>query len=344
MNSRANPANPMKITISEIAKIAGVSKTTVSRVLNNKPDVDPATREKILALISETGFQPNAFAKAISQQNSRYIGLLIPHKAEYVFSNPFYTEVMRGVSTEVDSRGYYLLLCYAHEVNYLDIYRQKRVDGFILLSPGSYHRNIIDSLNEENVPFVSTAKISDQESMTFVDIDNFRAGMLVMEHLISLGHQRIAYIGKPTLTSSIERMESHRAVLEKYHLPYDPAMVLVTEKSSIESGHDTTLELLRLPKPPTAIFLANDVMAFGAIQAIHESGLRVPEDISVVGFDDVPQASYVNPPLTTVRQPAFEKGVCAAHLLIDWLEGEDVQKAQILEVELVVRESTAPAP
>src|SRR5512140_2631496 len=160
----------MKITIDEIAKLAGVSKTTVSRVLNKKPDVDPATRERILALISEYDFQPNAFAKAISLQNSRYIGLLVPHKAAYIFSNSFYTEVMRGVSTEVDSCGYYLLICYAHEVNYLDIYKQKRVEGFVLLSPGSYHKGIIESLKTEQVPFVSTAKVTNEE-MVYVDID-----------------------------------------------------------------------------------------------------------------------------------------------------------------------------
>jgi len=332
----------MKITIGEIAKIAGVSKTTVSRVLNEKPDVDPATREKILSLISEYDFQPNAFAKAISQQKSRHIGLIIPHKAEYVFSNPFYTEVMHGVSSEVDAQGYYLLLCYAHEVNYLDIFKQKRVDGFVLLSPGSYHKHIIDSLNAAEAPFVSTAKISDEESMCFVDVDNYHGGTLVMEHLVSLGHQKIAFIGKPKLTSSLDRLNSYKAALEKYHLPQVPDWVLITDTSSIETGHNTTQKLLQGKDVPTAIFLANDVMAIGAVYAAHECGLRVPEDLSIVGFDDIPLARYVNPPLTTVRQPAFEKGVQAARSLIQCLEKGAPPRSRILDLELVIRASTAP--
>jgi LacI family transcriptional regulator len=332
-----------KITIGEIASMAGVSKTTVSRVLNKKPDVDPATREKILALISEYDFQPNAFAKAMSLQNSHYIGLLVPHKAEYIFSNSFYTEVMRGVSTEVDSCGYYLLICYAHEVNYLDIYKQKRVEGFVLLSPGSYHKSIIESLRTENVPFVSTAKVTNEE-MVYVDIDNFYGGSLVMEHLIALGHRRIAYVGKPSLISSIERMNSHQAVLQKYGLPYDPSLVLVTNNSSIEDGYQYTQQLLQHANPPTAIFLANDIMAVGAMKAIQQAGLRVPQDISVAGFDDIPLASYSNPPLTTVHQPAYEKGVEATRLLIDALEMHTAPTCKILDVELVVRGSTGPAP
>jgi len=333
----------MKITIGEIANLAGVSKTTISRVLNNKPDVDPATREKILAIIAEYNFQPNAFAKAISLQNSHYIGLLVPHKVEYIFSNAFYTEVMRGVSTEVDACGYYLLICYAHAGNYLDIYNQNRVEGFVLLSPGSYHKGIIETLKAEKVPFVSTAKVTNEE-MVYVDIDNFHGGTLVMEHLISLGHRRIAYIGKPSLISSIERMNSHEAVLKKYGLPCDPSLVLISDSSSIEDGYQNTQQLLNNPNRPTAIFLANDIMAVGAIKAIQEAGLRVPEDISVAGFDNIPLASYSNPPLTTVHQPAYQKGVVATQLLIQQLEKKETPSSRILDVELVIRGSTGPVP
>lgn len=333
----------MKITIGEIARIAGVSKTTVSRVINNKPDVDPFTRQKILDLIDQYSFQPNAFAKAISLQKSNHIGLIIPHKAEYVFSNPFYTEVMRGVSTEIDEQGYYLLICYAHEVNYLDIYRQKRVEGFVLLSPGSFHQDIIETLDAENVPFVSTAKISDEQNMVFVDVDNFHGATLVMEHLVSLGHRRIAYIGKPSLKSSIDRLNGYRSVLQKYGHPVDESLVLVTDTSSVESGYAYTQKLLERPDVPTAILLANDVMAIGALQALQASGVRLPEDLSVAGFDDIPFAQYANPPLTTVRQPAYEKGLHAARILIESLENKSTPESLILDVELVVRHSTGPA-
>jgi LacI family transcriptional regulator len=334
----------MKITITEIAKIANVSKTTVSRVLNNKPDVDPSTREKILSLITEYDFQPNAFAKAISLQKSNYIGLLVPHEVEYVFSNPFYTEVMRGVSTEVDRQGYYMVTCYAHEHNYLDIYKQKRVDGFILLSPGSFHQNIIEALSANNVPFVSTALISDEEQTPHVDVDNKEGAVQVMEHLVALGHRRIAYISKPSLKSSQDRFEGYREVMDRYGLSYDENSYPMVNSSSVECGYENTQKLLALPRPPTAIFLANDVMAIGAIQAIQETGLTVPGDISVVGFDDIPLGRYLTPPLTTVRQPAFEKGLNAARILIEHLENKTPQHSMILDVELIVRKSTGPVP
>ncbi len=333
-----------KVTIGEIARLAGVSKTTVSRVLNEKPDVDPRTRQRILDLIDEYSFQPNAFAKAISLQKSSHIGLIIPHNAQYVFSNPFYTEVMRGVSTEVDQSGYFLVLCYTHETNYLDIYRQKRVDGFVLLSPGSYHSAIIDSLNREKVPFISTAKISSEEAMTYVDVDNYYGATLAMEHLVQLGHQRIAYIGKPTLQSSQDRLRGYQHVMEKHALALRDDWMLITDTSSVEGGYQYTQKLLSNHDIPTAIFLANDVMAIGAIHAIQESGRSVPDDISVVGFDDIPLARYQNPALTTIRQPTFEKGILAARSLINTLETGLPPKSTTLDVELVVRQSTtAPA-
>lgn len=333
----------MNITIDEIARIAGVSKTTVSRVLNKRPDVHPATRQKILSLIEQYDFQPNAFAKAISLQKSMNIGLIIPHQASYVFSNPFYTEVMRGVSTEVDQQNYYLLICYAHEHNYMDIYRQKRVDGFVLLSPGSFHKEIVETLNNENVPFVSTAQISEEDKMVFVDVNNFLAAESVIQHLISLGHKRIAYIGKPTLKSSMDRRDGYQSALKNAGIQPDDRLVIVTESSSIDSGYSATKNLLTLDLPPTAIFLANDVMALGAINAIQSDGKRVPEDISVVGFDDIPLASIISPALTTVWQPAFEKGTNAARILIEYLQNGVPPQSLILDTRLVLRNSTGIA-
>jgi LacI family transcriptional regulator len=334
----------MSVTIAELARMAGVSKTTVSRVINNKPDVDPATREKILGLIDTYQFQPNAFAVAMSQQKSRHIGLLIPHEAEYVFSNPFYTEVMRGVSTEVDAQDYYLVMCYAHEVNYLDIYKQKRVDGFVLLSPGSFHHHIIHSLTESGVPFVSTAKVFEEEGMVYVDVDNFYGATLVMEHLVGLGHRRIAFIGKPTLQSSIDRLNGYRQVLKTHNLPEDTSLELTVDRSSAERGHDFALQLLRRSDPPTAIMLANDILALGALQAAQEIGLNVPGDVSITGFDDIPFARHAYPPLTTVRQPSYEKGVAAAHMLIQLLEQKAPPASYDLPVELVIRGSTGAVP
>lgn len=329
------------MTIEEIAKIAGVSKTTVSRVINNKPDVNPETRELIKGLISKYDFQPNAFAKAISLKKSNNIGLIIPYEAEYIFSNPFYVEVMRGVSTEVNRRGYYLVICYPHDHNYVDIYKQKRIDGFILMSPGSFHKNIIQSLFEVKAPFVATAKITGEKDMISVDVDNYYGATLAVEHLISLGHRRIGFVGKPSLTSSQDRLSGYKDVLRKYNIPYDERLVQIPETSSVKSGYIAMNEMLNSEVKPTAVFLANDVMAVGAVNAVRENGKSVPEDISIVGFDDIPMAGFVNPPLTTIRQPAFEKGVRAAKMLIQYLERKQKPKSVNLGVELVVRKSTA---
>lgn len=331
----------MKITIDEIAKIAGVSTTTISRVLNNKPDVSPETREKILTIISEYDFMPNAFAKAISLQKSHSIGLLIPHEANYIFSNPFYVEVMRGVSTEIDRLGYFLFICYPHEQNYLDIFKQKRVDGFILLSPGSFHRGIIDSLISLEVPFVSTSKVPEEKSLIYVDVDNFLGATLVMEHLIGLGHQRIAFVGKPTLVSSVDRLNGYTATLNKYQIPIDDSLIKIAEEASIQGGSNVMNEFLKLENPPTAVLLVNDMLAIGAIRAIQARSGVVPDDMSIVGFDDVPLAENIFPSLTTVRQPAFEKGRRAASMLVHYLEDKKKLKSQILGIELIIRNSTS---
>ncbi|NPV87651.1 MAG: LacI family DNA-binding transcriptional regulator [Anaerolineae bacterium] len=328
------------ITIDEIARLAGVSKTTVSRVLNNKPDVSQQTRETIMALIEQYDFHPHALAKAISLQKSQSIGLIIPHEAQYIFSNPFYVEVMRGVSTEVDRLGYYLLICYPHSQNYVDIYKQKRVDGFIILSPGSLHKNIFKSLYDAEAPFISTSMIPDEKEMVYVDVDNKRGARLAMEHLISLGHRRIAFIGKPRLASSIERLNGYRETLQEHGIAYDDNLVMISGDASISGGCSAAHEMLRRANP-TAFFLVNDLLAMGAIKAIQESGLNVPRDVSVIGFDDIPLSECIYPPLTTIRQPAFEKGVRAARLLVQYLEKKKKPKSQLLDVDLVVRNSTA---
>lgn len=332
------------ITISEIAELAGVSKTTVSRVLNERPDVNPETRERILAIIAEHDYQPNVFAKAISLQKSHNIGLLIPHTPDYIFTNQYYVEVLRGVSTAVDSAGYSLLICYAHERNFIDIYKQQKVDGFILLSPGAFHYDIIDALDSVGAPFISTSQISNSDDLPYVDIDNCYGGTLAVDHLIGLGHERISFVGKPTMFSSQERLEGYRATLTLNGLPYDERLVHVAETSSIESGYKITAEILQGDLMPTAFFLANDIMAIGSIKAIFDQGLRVPQDVSVVGFDDILLASYTAPPLTTVWQPAFQKGVEAIQMLMEYLDDGETPPSRTLDIELKVRETTAPPP
>ncbi len=334
----------MRINIEKIAKIAGVSKTTVSRVINKKPDVKPSTREKILKIISEYGFHPNIFAKGISSKRIKHIGLIIPYTIEYILSNQFYVDVMHGISNEVERSGYYLLICLynVYETNYVKIYMQKRVDGFIVMSPSFLHRKIIHELYEANVPFVSTAKLLGKEKITYVDVDNFKGARLAVEHLISLGHKKIAFIGKPALTSSSDRLAGYKETLAKYNLPIRNEFIKVSEAPSMVCGHDVMFELLNYKDIPTAVFLSNDMMAIGAIKAVKEIGKKIPDDISIVGFDDIALSRFTSPALTTVHQPAYEKGFEATKSLIRFLEEGVKPITKILNVNLVVRNSTGP--
>lgn len=332
----------MRITIEEIANIAGVSKTTVSRVINNKPDVSDETRGRIHKIIEERGFHPNIFARCISSQRINHIGLIIPYSVEYVFSNQFYVDVLRGISNEVERSGYYLLLCYVTERNYVEIYQQKRVDGFVLLSPGSLHHSIIRELQSENIPFISTAKLLNEPDLIYVDVDNIKGAKTAVNHLISLGHKEIGYIGKPALTSSHDRLIGYKEALLENNISIKDEYIKITDSSSIQNGHDVVLELVGESNYPTAIFLANDIMAIGAIKAIQELGKNVPDDISIVGFDDILLSQFTSPALTTVRQPASQKGAEAVRLLIDYIENGTEPSIKLLNTELILRESTSP--
>jgi LacI family transcriptional regulator len=339
----------MKLTIKEIAKMANVTTTTVSRVINNKPDVKPETRELITRLIKKYNFQPNVFAKGISSQKSNCIALVIPHKESFILMNPFYSEFIRGISSEFNKRGYFLLFCYVNQKDcqnteeYLvNIFIQKRVDGFILLTPSQSSGKIVDSLKKAGAPFVLTCKMIGQLSdFVYVDSDNYQGARLATEHLIALGHRKIALInGTEILKSSEERFESYYETLLKHNIPFDDSLVK-TGGSTLESGYVAMNELLNSKNRPTAVFIVADVMAMGAIRAIWEGKLRIPEDISIVGFDDIPEAEYMNPPLTTIRQPTFDKGKKAANLIIRLLDKKMNVKSVTFGVELVVRNSTA---
>lgn len=331
-----------RITIEDIAKMAGISKTTVSRVINHKPDVSPVTRKRILDIIEEYNFHPNVFATGKTPQKINHIGLIVPYAMSSILSNQFYVGVFQGILDEVERKGYYLLFCYVHKKNYVEVYEQKRVEGFILLSPAALHHSIILELQSANIPFVCTAKVLNEPNITFVDVDNFKGAEIATQHLIALGHRKIAIAYKPTLTSNYERLLGYKQTLRKHNLNIDEDYIQTIEVSSIQSGYDMMMNLLSLQDPPTAVFSSCDIMAYGAMKAIHEMNLKVPEDISVIGFDDIPLARDMTPPLTTIRQPAIEKGSFAAGLLIDFLVQGKEPETKILDVDLVVRGSTGP--
>lgn len=333
----------MELTIRDIAKMANVSRTTVSRVLNNRPDVKPETRKLILELIEKHKYQPNAFAQAITSKKSSCIGLVIPYTVDYVLQNAFYAEVIRGISSELNKKGYYLLFCYAPKEEYVaNMFKQKRTDGFILLSPGKLHKKLVAILNEVKAPFVSTSKVFDEEGVIYADVDNYLGASIAVEHLISLGHRKIAFIlnSSGVLASSQDRLHGYQDTLTKYGITIEKNFVEIGD-TTINSGYTCMQRLLSHTEVPTAVFVAADMMAIGAIKAIKESGRKVPEDISVIGFDNIPLSEFLDPPLTTIKQPAFEKGEKAANILVKMLDNKKQIKSLLLDVELIKRKSTS---
>lgn len=325
------------ITIAQIARMAGVSKTTVSRVLNKKPDVNPKTRKRIEELIAKYDFNPNAYAKAVSGQKSNTVALVIPYDENYIFANPYYSEMIRGVSGAVKQRGYHLILTYSKNDDYVPMIKQKRADGLIIISPGKSHTEVIKKLKALEVPFVSTAEIPGMPDVHSILTDDFGGACDAMEYLVSLGHRKIGFISGPDiLASSIDRQKGYRHILEKYGIPYEERFV-VSGDTSAKSGYQAMERLIR--EKITAVFAGSDLMAIGAVSAIVKSGRRVPEDISVVGFDGLPITEYLNPPLTTVKQPTFEKGRKAAELLLDLIAGKEMKQNDVMPVKLVIRDS-----
>ncbi len=312
-----------KRTIGDIARLAGVSKTTVSRVLNHKPDVEPATRERILRIIEEQGFVPSIAAAGLASGRRSLIGMLVPS-----FTWPEIPELMRGVAEVVEQTPYELVLYSIKETNLKKIRSEvinrvlatQLTAGLLAVYPGEASDDLT-RLYKQGFPVVI---IDDQREQTtpWVGTDNVTGAYLAVRHLISLGHRRIAHIQGPhEYLVSHDRYQGYRQALLEAGITPDPALVFEGDFMP-PSGRACASKLLELPveKRPTAIFAAADQMAYGILAAAEEYGLSVPRDIAVVGFDDDAPSAHVRPPLTTIRQPNFEMGQKGIELLLSMLD------------------------
>lgn len=336
-----------KMTITEIAAEAGVSKSTVSRVLNNREDVLPGTRERVLRIIREHHFQPSVFARSMSQQRSRTIGIVVPHDVDYVFQNHYYAQIQRGILKELKKRGYYALaLCGRDMREAFDAVHQNRADGLLIITPFHEHAKMIDELQESHIPLALVGRVPVSEQIYQVGIDNYAGARCAMRHLTELGHRKIAFINGPHfLPSSEERRCAYLDEMERLGCEVQPYM-LYEGFNSIDSGYRLTNRILREFPQATAVFAASDTMAMGVYNALHDRGLKIPQDISVVGFDNIQMSEQITPRLTTVDQQIVEKGRIGANLLMDIIEGRGTPEEHIIRVEtkLVVRESTGAPP
>lgn len=323
--------------------MANVSHPTVSRALSHSPLVKGETAERIRQIAANLGYRPSAIARSLASKKTKTIGVVVT-----TIADPFIADVISGVEETANDHGYSVFLANSNadperEVKVVHSFHERRVDG-ILVTASRVGALYVPLLSRLKVPIVLINNQHPDETDEFiysVMIDNTKASKQVMEHLIGLGHRRIAYIGdQGGFQSDTERFVGYRQSLEFAGYPFLPELV-VHGDGKPEGGRQAMEKLLAIPKPPTAVFCYNDMSALGALRAIHQHGLKVPDDISIVGFDDLAIASYTSPLLTTVAQPKQQMGRMAMETMLKILSGVDAKTNIKVEGKLLIRESTA---
>jgi len=331
-----------RATIRDVAREAHVSTATISRVMNNSPLVKEETKRHVMQVVRELDYEPNIIARGLVVRKTHTLGLIVS-PATHLFSAYYFTEVLRGVESASNIHGYGLLLNVPRmeqtRISYAHLYEQSKADGVIILAPPSDDEGI-KRLVERKTPAVLIGGFV--EGLSSVRVNNVDSAFSVVEHLISLGHRRIAMVnGIMSGIDAQERFRGYQLALAKHGIEMDDGLVGYGEYDQ-EKGFEVTMKLFSNRPQPTAMFCANDLMALGAVKAIREYGYDCPEDVSVVGFDDMEAAAYFHPPLTTVRQPLFDIGREATTILINQIEKKVTEpQTVILKSELIIRGSTA---
>lgn len=320
-----------------MARLARVSTATVSRVLNGG-QVRPQTQQHVLDAIRKLSYEPNVLARNLRQGETKIIVVLLPD-----ITNPFFSGILKGMEDVAQERGYNVLVCNTdnrleRELTYIRLLHQRRADGAIFLSARVDSKHIVQL--SEQVPVVLACEYMEGLDIPQVSIDNVTSAMQATGHLAGLGHTRIAFVNGPLgIVLCRDRLKGYRLALQQARLPFDPELV-AEGGFTVESGRAPAKRLLTLPDRPTAVFCANDEMAVGVMQVVRELGLRIPEDVAVVGFDDIALAALVETPLTTIRQPMYQIGAQAMQMLLTLLAGELLPERQVvLADQLVIRKS-----
>ncbi len=329
-------------SMNDVAKRAGVSIATVSRVLNNNSNVNDATRAKILKAIKELKYQPSRVAKRLRSKgiSSHLVGILVPD-----IRNPFYVDVLEGIEEVAYDHNYALIMCNfgqdeKKEKMYLEILQSESIDGLIA-APASEDDPLLRKMVKEGLPVVCVDRGLNGVKVDVVLVNNERGAYNAVDHLVKSGYKRIAFIaGLSTIPTSRWREKGYREALQANHIPIDEELIKFGD-SSHESGVKHCSQLLKMTHPPDAIFAGNNLITLGVLETIHKMGRKVPEEVAVVGFDDMYWSNSLNPPLTAVRQPAHEIGRRAGELLLQRINDKERPHIQmILETELIVRKST----
>ena len=332
-----------RVTIADVATAAGVSKTAVSFAFNNPENLGQATLERVLRVARDLGYAPHPAARALSMRRSGTMGVLIPQRLSTVFANPFLSELIQGLGEQCEEHDLTLLLVPPVDGSLESAISQASVDGFISLGLGPDDKALA-VLDRNGIPTVLVDSDESPEHPA-VNVDDKGGAEEAARHLLELGHTQLAIIVLPPTRSELETTPTAVRRMEGYEVAIAgagaPAPECVTAGISVEAGARAFQQLREGARRATAVLAMSDMTAIGVMSAARASGLRVPDDLSVVGFDDLPMAAWTNPPLTTVRQPIVEKGRLAARLLIERMSGRKVESPPLLATSLVVRGSTS---
>jgi len=335
-----NPASPKPASIKDVARLAGVSHSTVSRALRNSGRVNTETIRRIRLIADESGYRTSAVGRSLATRRTNTIGVVVT-----TITDAFAAEVVSGIEEAAAECGYSIFLANSgadpdREIRVVHTLEERRVDG-IVVTASRVGALYVPMLSKMRVPIVLLNNQHPSEFAHSVMIANTEASIAATQHLIALGHRRIAYIGdRNGRQSDTERFAGYRHSLDAADLPFEPDLVFHGDGSP-EGGMEGIKRLRSLPAPPTAVFCYDDVTAIGALRQTRILGMRVPDDLSIVGFDDLPLVRYLDPPLTTVRQPMRQMGRLAMETLLDILAGSGTNHNLKVSAEMILRESTS---
>ncbi len=343
MNNETTPKKRRGVTIMDVARASGVSYATVSRVLSGYEFVRESTRNRVMAAVEHLGYVANLQARSLAGGRSHIVGLLVPN-----LDNGYVGTITRGIDQELERANYDLVLYTSHrhpsnESFYVSAIANGLTEGLLLVAP-LVPMSYLDVLREQNFPYVLIDQADTTETSSVVDATNWQGAYEATRYLSQLGHTRMACItGALAVRSAVDRLRGYKAALADCDIPVREELVIEGDYQQ-QTGYEATKSLLQsVNPPPTAIFASNDLSAFGAMDAARECGFRIPDDISIIGFDDIPQASLVYPKLTTVRQPLEQMGQVAVKMLLERIEERSRPPQRVtLATQLVIRDSCGP--
>lgn len=330
-----------RLTLEEIGKIAGVSRATVSRVINNHPNISDSVRERVLEVIAETGYRPNIAARTLASNQSRILGLVIPAIISNVFTNPYYPMLIQGITQKCNELDYTLTLFMfqtqaEQDIGTARIVNNALLDGLIITADHN-ENNLVEQLQQANMPFVQIGRPIDDAAIHYVDADNILGGRLATEYLIELGCQRIAQVATAKNPAGEDRDAGYKQALVENLIELDENLIVFADFSESQA-YRVTKDLLQYK--PDGIFVQSDWMAIGVIRALEEAGLRIPLDVAIASFDDLPIATRDKPHLTTIRQPIEATGRVAVETLLHVINNPDApQQIAHLPVDLIIRDT-----